>query len=162
MSNYDSSMDIKNLQSRNDPYFSKYQLTNSTMNKTKEYLDTDPNELSLFERLGGIEACTAVVEGFYARIFNDPDLADFFRITDKCHQIDRMVSFIVFTTGGKSDWEGKSMKECHQGRGIGQEEFEKMVDHVRQTMRELGVMKDLIDELIEALDLLKPAYLDRD
>ena len=73
-----------------------------------------------------------------------------------------MVSFIVFTTGGKSDWEGKSMKESHQGRGIGKEEFEKMVEHIRQTMRELGVLKELIDELIEALDLLKPAYLDRD
>ena len=42
---------------------------------------------TLFERLGGEGAISAVVEGMYENggIFTDPDLADFFRKTDKEH-----------------------------------------------------------------------------
>ena len=40
---------------------------------------------SLFERLGGIEGVTKIVEGMYSKIFNDPDVADFFRKSDKGH-----------------------------------------------------------------------------
>jgi truncated hemoglobin YjbI len=38
---------------------------------------------SLYERLGGAQVIDLVVEGMYAKIFVDPDLADFFRKTDK-------------------------------------------------------------------------------
>ena len=50
---------------------------------------TDADEIektvSLFERLGGETAITAVAEGMYAKIFTDPELIDFFRKTDKPH-----------------------------------------------------------------------------
>ena len=42
--------------------------------------------MSLYERLGGQPAIHAVVEGMYVKIFSDPELADFFRKTDKDHQ----------------------------------------------------------------------------
>eukprot|EP00347_Sterkiella_histriomuscorum_P022557 403338035 len=115
---------------------------------------------SLYERIGGYEGCLKIVEGMYAKTFNDPDLADFFRKSDKGHQVQKMTLFFVYTTGGKEDWEGKSMKEMHQGKGIGSHQFEKMVGHIRHTMLEIGLMEELIDELIERLDLLKPAYLE--
>ena len=43
----------------------------------------DPS--SLFERLGGEVAINALVEGMYVKIFNDPELEEFFRKTDKDH-----------------------------------------------------------------------------
>ncbi len=42
--------------------------------------------MTLYERLGGAPAIQAVVDGMYMKIFNDPDLEDFFRKTDKAHQ----------------------------------------------------------------------------
>ncbi len=68
---------------------------------------------SLYERLGGMESMTKIVEGMYQKIFNDPDAADFFRKTDKHLQISKMIAFFTYTTGGTDDWEGKSMKEVH-------------------------------------------------
>ncbi len=68
---------------------------------------------SLYERLGGHEVLTKIVEGMYYRIFNNPDSADFFRKTDKHMQIQRMVAFFTYSTGGADEWEGKSMKEVH-------------------------------------------------
>ena len=41
--------------------------------------------MTLYERLGGEGAIHAVVEGMYEKIFNDTDLSDFFRKTDKEH-----------------------------------------------------------------------------
>jgi truncated hemoglobin YjbI len=39
----------------------------------------------LFDRIGGSAAINALVDGMYLKIFNDPDLSDFFRKTDKEH-----------------------------------------------------------------------------
>ncbi|CDW76451.1 hemoglobin [Stylonychia lemnae] len=131
----------------------------------KIYLDkkTSLHEVSsLFERLGGQEGVTNIVEGMYAKIFNDPDVADFFRKSDKGHQVKKMAAFFIYTTGGQEDWDGKSMKETHQGRGIGSRQFERVIDHIRSTMHELGHLDELIDELVNRLDLLKPAYLEED
>lgn len=73
---------------------------------------TSLHEVSpLFERLGGYDGCAKIVEGMYAKVFNDPELADFFRRADKGHQVKKMTAFFVFTTGGAEDWEGRSMKE---------------------------------------------------
>ena len=71
------------------------------------------DQASLFERIGGMEGCTKIVEGMYQKVWNDPDLADFFRKSDKHHQIKKMSLFFAYTTGGREDWEGRSMKEMH-------------------------------------------------
>ena len=42
--------------------------------------------MTLYERLGGEPAITAVVDHMYVHIFSDPDLEDFFRKTDKEQQ----------------------------------------------------------------------------
>ena len=41
---------------------------------------------TLYERLGGEAAIQAVVDGMYIKIFNDSQLSDFFRKTDKDRQ----------------------------------------------------------------------------
>jgi len=104
---------------------------------------------SLFERLGGETAVRKIVEGMYQKIFSDPDTAEFFRKTDKAHQTNKMVAFFVYTLGGADDWEGKSMKEVHQGRGLTPLQFERMIEHVRSTMIENSIIEELITETLE-------------
>jgi len=41
---------------------------------------------TLYDRLGGADAINAVVDGMYVKIFNDPDLSDFFKKTNKERQ----------------------------------------------------------------------------
>ena len=73
---------------------------------------------TLYERLGGADAINAVVDGMYVKIFADEDLIDFFRKTDKQHQIDAQKHFLTYATGGCTEYTGKSMKDAHKGRGI--------------------------------------------
>lgn len=111
---------------------------------------------TLYERLGGQPAIHAVVEGMYKGIFNDPDLIDFFRKTDKQVQKDAQERFLIYATGGSPTWEGKSMKEAHQGRGITSKEFGLVAGHVINAMKELAVPQELQDEVVALLMTVKP------
>ena len=63
-------------------------------------------------------------------------------------------------TGGPNDYNGKDMKVAHQGRGIGNREFDLVCGHVVSTMKELGVSEALIDEVAALLLPLRPTCID--
>lgn len=115
---------------------------------------------SLYERLGGAPAIEAVVDGMYMKIFNDPELTDFFRKTDKDHQKAMQRAFLTFATGGSTEYNGKNMKDAHKGRGIGGHEFDLVAGAVVSTMKELGVSEELINEVVGLLVPLKPDCTD--
>jgi len=102
--------------------------------------------MTLYERLGGAPAIQAVVDGMYMKIFNDPDLEDFFRKTDKAHQKQMQAQFLTYALGGASVYHGKNMKDAHKGIGIHNKEFDLVCSHVVNTMKELGVSEELINE----------------
>ena len=64
--------------------------------------------------------------------------------------------FLTYATGGSSNWHGKNMKDAHKGRGVGNKEFDKVCGHVVNTMKELGVSDDLINETAGLLLPLRP------
>jgi hemoglobin len=111
---------------------------------------------SLYERLGGEAAINAVVDGMYVKIFNDPELSDFFKKTDKARQKQMQAKFLTMATGGPNAYEGKNMHEAHKGRGIHNKEFDIVCSHVIKTMKELGVTDDLINETASLLLPLRP------
>lgn len=106
-----------------------------------------PIQKSLYERLGGAAAIDAVVKGMYEKIFYDEDLKDFFRKTDKPNQMQAMNDFLTTATGGPKVYKGKDMKSAHVGRGITDKEFDLVISHVVDTMKELEVPGDLINEV---------------
>ena len=112
--------------------------------------------MTLYERLGGEAAINAVVDGMYAKIFNDEEVSDFFRKTDKAHQKAMQAKFLTYATGGSSEYHGKNMKEAHKGRGIQNKEFDIVCSHVVSTMKELGVNEALINETASLLLPLRP------
>jgi hemoglobin len=116
--------------------------------------------MSLYERLGGEPAIQAVVDGMYAKIFTDPDLEDFFKKTDKNQQKAQQKAFLTMATGGPNEYHGKDMKKAHEGRGIGNKEFDLVCGHVISTMKELGVPEALIDEVCALLLPLRPVCTD--
>ena len=118
--------------------------------------------MTLYERLGGAPAIQAVVDGMYVKIFNDPDLSDFFKKTDKEHQKQMQAHFLTFALGGSSDYHGKNMKDAHKGRGIHNKEFDLVCTHVVSTMKELGVSEELINETASHLLPLRSDCTDQE
>jgi hemoglobin len=89
---------------------------------------------TLYERLGGADAIQAVVDGMYLKIFNDPELSDFFKKTNKDRQKEMQKQFLTYATGGSTEYHGKNMKDAHKGRGIQSKEFDIVCGHVVNTM----------------------------
>ena len=54
------------------------------------------------------------------------------------------------------------MKDAHKGRGIGNKEFDRVCEHVVNTMKELSVPEELINETAGHLLPLRPDCIDEE
>ena len=88
---------------------------------------------SLYSRLGGKTAITAVVNQFVTNCATDPRINKFFADTAKDPK--RLAKFkknlvdqICQASGGPCKYKGKSMKAAHRGMGITDADFNALVD----------------------------------
>jgi len=68
---------------------------------------------TLFEKLGGEAAISAVVDKFYEFMLADEAVRYFFATTDMSKQRCRQKQFITLVTGGPHNYEGTDMKTAH-------------------------------------------------
>ena len=92
-----------------------------------------PKQKSLYERLGGKNAITAVVDEFVGRVAADNRINQFFAAT--ASNPARLASFkmklvdqICEASGGPCKYTGKDMKSAHRGMGIGTADFNALVE----------------------------------
>ncbi len=127
----------------------------ATRNSTAEKMAA-----SLYERLGGAKALTAVVEGLYVRILADPLLAPFFKATDMARQRRQQVAFLSQAFGGPEVFKGPGMKAAHAGRGIQQEHFMAVAGHLQATLVAAGVPAALVAEVMGQVAPLSAVIVD--
>ncbi|HVV09946.1 group 1 truncated hemoglobin [Amycolatopsis sp.] len=106
---------------------------------------------SIYEQIGGQEALIAVVDDFYVRVLADPGLAGFFEGTNLPRLKGMQVEFFAAALGGPPEYSGRSMKEVHRGRGIGQHEFDLVAKHLTESLQAAGVPQDIVDAIISAV-----------
>ncbi|HEY4059600.1 MAG TPA: group 1 truncated hemoglobin [Kofleriaceae bacterium] len=94
---------------------------------------------SLYDRLGGTEGITTVVDAFVAKTGSDPRIAQFFTNADIPHLKQMMVEHICENTGGPCKYSGKSMKESHTGMKVKKADFDAFMDDLTQTLDAAGV-----------------------
>ena len=106
-------------------------------------------DASLYDRLGGKTAISAVVDEFVARVAADSRINAFFAATAADPQ--RLASFkgklvdqICGASGGPCRYSGKSMSAAHAGMGIHDADF-----------------NALVEDLVRALDKFKVAEADK-
>jgi hemoglobin len=86
-------------------------------------------EVSIFESIGGEPALVAVVDDFYVRVLDDPQLAGFFAGANMPKLKGKQVEFFAAALGGPDIYEGGTMRQVHAGRGISQANFDKVAYH---------------------------------
>jgi hemoglobin len=106
---------------------------------------------SLYDRLGGIEAITAVVEAFVARCAGDARINPKFERTDVPRLKKMLVDQVCEATGGPCAYTGREMKETHDGMGVTAGEFDALVEDLVATLEEFSVPKAEQDELLGLL-----------
>jgi len=112
-------------------------------------------EKSLYDRLGGKPAITAVVDDFVARVAADRRINRFFANTDVPSFKAKLVDQICEASGGPCKYTGKDMKTAHAGMGVTDTDFDALVGDLVATLDKFKVPEKEKSELLGALGPMK-------
>jgi hemoglobin len=115
-----------------------------------------PAGKSLYERLGGTPAITAVVDNFVGRVGKDQRINARFANTDLVHLKAMLVEQLCQATGGPCKYTGKDMKAAHVGQKVTDDEFNALVEDLQGALNEFKVGAKEQKELLGALSPMRP------
>jgi len=110
---------------------------------------------SLYERLGGINAITAVVENFRDRVAGDTRINQKFAQTDLGRLRKMLIDQVCEAAGGPCRYTGRSMKDAHKGMKVTSGEFDALVQDLVATLNQFKVGNKEQDEVLSVLGPLK-------
>ena len=116
-------------------------------------------EKTLYERLGGYDAVSAVVDDFAGKLFTDPVVgARFFGMSDDSREGFRQKNknLICNVTGGPCKIISRSAAKTHRGLGIKASEFNIVAKHLIDTLNKFKVPKKEHQELMDIIATLRP------
>src|SRR5215467_4324122 len=111
---------------------------------------------SLYERLGGKDAITAVVDDFVANVAADNRINKFFVKTNIPNLKRNLVDQICQATGGPCTYTGRDMKTAHKGMGVTDADFNALVEDLQKSLNKFKVPDKEQGELLSILGSLKP------
>ena len=113
------------------------------------------DQRSLYERLGGGAAITAVVDDFVARCAADGRINGKFARTDIPRLKAMLVDQVTAASGGPAQYTGRSMEETHEGMGVTAGEFDALVEDLVATLNGFSVPAAEQGELLGILGPLR-------
>ena len=111
---------------------------------------------SLYDRLGGKPAITAVVDDFVGNVAADPRINGHFASTNVPRLKAMLVDQVCQATGGPCQYTGRDMKSAHAGMRITDAEFNALVEDLVMSLDKFKVPAPEKNELLGALGSLKP------
>ncbi|HEU0177749.1 MAG TPA: group 1 truncated hemoglobin [Blastocatellia bacterium] len=111
---------------------------------------------SLYERLGGKDAISAVVDDFAGNVLGDTRINKKFAKTDPARLLANLKDFVCFATNGPCRYTGLSMKESHKNMGTTAGEFNALVEDLVKSLNKFNVAAADQKELLTALAGLRP------
>jgi hemoglobin len=118
-------------------------------------------EKSLYDRLGGKPAITAVVDDFVARVAADRRINHFFANTNVPPFKAKLVDQLCEASGGPCKYTGRDMKSAHAGMGVGEADFNALVEDLVTTLDKFKVPEKEKGELLSVLGPMKKDIVTR-
>jgi hemoglobin len=129
-------------------------------------LPAEAKEKTLYERLGGKQAITAVVDEFVGRVAADTRINHYF--ADAAADPQRLASFkmklvdqICQASGGPCKYAGKDMKTAHMGMGITGADFNALVEDLVGALDNFKVGEKEKGDLLGALGPMKTDIVEK-
>ena len=116
---------------------------------------------SLYDRLGGKPAITAVVEDFVGRVAADSRINGKFANADIPRLKMLLVEQICQASGGPCTYTGRSMKATHAGMGVSSADFDALVGDLVATLNIFKVPEREKNELLGALGPMKKDIVEK-
>ena len=114
---------------------------------------------SLYERLGGYNAISAVIDEFLQRVWDDSTVGRYFvgMGTDTRDQLrQKNKNLLCFNTGGPCRKINRPLNVTHEGLGITDKEFDIVMNHLAETLKEFKVPQQEQEELMTKVSGLRP------
>ena len=118
----------------------------------------ESSQASLYERLGGYNAISAVVEDVVVQIAADEKLGRFWahRGNDGITREKQLiVDFIVAKSGGPLYYTGREMKLSHEGMRIDEKDWKILIIALKNTLQKFNVPSKETNEVLDFFDSTK-------
>lgn len=110
---------------------------------------------SLYERLGGQAAISAVVDDFAQNVLSDNRINKKFAKSDPARLLTNLKDFVCMATGGPCQYNGLDMKKAHKRMGVTAGEFNALVEDLVKALDKFKVPDAEKNELLGALAGMK-------
>lgn len=121
-------------------------------------------QATLYERLGGYDVIAAAVDDFLGRFGSDPELGPFLgglNASAGARVRQHIVDFLCAESGGPCLYIGQDMETTHEGLGIEDAHFDRVVGHFSDAFEAQGVEEGARRELVSRLNGLRDAVVAR-
>jgi hemoglobin len=115
----------------------------------------DGGSRSLYDRLGGKGAITAVVDTFVGNVAGDKRINGYFASTNIPTLKMHLVNQICEASGGPCRYTGRTMKQTHAGMGVNDAAFNALVEDLVKALDHHKVGKKEQDDLLGVLGPMK-------
>jgi hemoglobin len=116
------------------------------------------NNKSLYERLGGYDAISAVVNNLLPRLMSDSKLARFWqnRGEDGLNREKQLlIDFLCSSAGGPLLYTGRDNKTSHKGMGVSESDWAKFMLHINATLDHFKLPKQERNDVIGFIESTK-------
>ena len=117
------------------------------------------NNKTLYERLGGYDAISAVANNLLPRLQADPQLARYWqhRGEDGVNREKQLlIDFLCSSAGGPLYYTGRDMKTSHKGMKISESDWSAFLGHVNATLEAFQVPQPERDQVVAFVQSTKP------
>lgn len=133
----------------------------STSNMETTKAEVKMEEKSLYTRLGGNEAITAVVYHLWSIASKDTRINQYFQSTDPKVFATSLINFLAQASGGPEKYTGKNMKDAHYGMQLTQMHFNALAEDVSMTLDHFKVPAKEKNEVMAMLGSLKSDIVEK-
>ena len=123
------------------------------------------NTETLYDQLGGEAAVNAAVDIFYHKVLSDYRINRFFDNTDIEKQAAKQKSFLTMAFGGPNNYSGTDMRQAHahlvKKLGLDDSHFDAVMEDLTDTLLELNVPQNLIDQVAAIAESTRNDVLNR-
>jgi hemoglobin len=124
-------------------------------------LAVEPAVQSIYEQIGGRASLKAAVDGLYGRLIADPELGRFFPTgVGEVHR-GYVITLLGQALGGPERYRGPDLVAVHSKLGITDAHFDATAAHLDAVLDELGVPRELTDQIVGIVAGLRDAIVSR-
>lgn len=115
--------------------------------------------MSLFEQLGGADGVRRFVDELSRRVLDDAELGPLFESVDAASLRHHREHYFAAVLGGPENYSGRGLREAHRPLDLTDENFERFLVVVDESLAALTVGTEAAGAVRELLERLRPVIV---